>query len=322
VRDLAAGTDGSLWFWAATKKQARVYRWSAGQAQSSLLGTDVLDTGPQGDPVLVTDSNNDAWLGINTTLIHAAGAGAVSSVTLPAISDNIGVEAYRPPEIKGLHVIAGLGTWKNDIGIVTSASTNAFIYDITTAHFTELLLPDGYEALSTAFLADGTMVIGLRSLSTGRPDTVAFYGTPTAASPAAPVLQSIADSSTARAVSSGVVMGNELPSIVTSPSGAPELLAASSTDRLDSELGGAVELSPGQFIVGTQTGVSLIDSSSGATAQRATYPAVDCLPATPEGATPTSSCPEVPVAIATMSGKAFALVRVPTGTSLVQLNLQ
>jgi hypothetical protein len=140
---------------------------------------------------------------------------------VPAPIDNAAAEAYRPPELKGVHAIEGVGvSASGQVALALSASSQVSVFAPTTGSFSALALPPSTSANSVAFTSDGVLVAGLTNYQTQLMNQVfvSALGRST--------VGSISDSSAVVADGTSVVVGGQAPTVLSGLASAAESQSA------------------------------------------------------------------------------------------------
>ncbi len=159
----APGDAAGAWAWSASATDSRVWHVDgAGKSGSWSLGSDAEVRAPASQPAMAA-CGDQAWLGVNHTLIHLDSAsGVVARFRLPETSPIAAVDAYRPPSLQGVAAIDAVACDGTHVAVAVSDATTGLVFDPGTKQFTTVALPDGYEAVSVALAANGRVAFGAR----------------------------------------------------------------------------------------------------------------------------------------------------------------
>ncbi|HZU72463.1 MAG TPA: hypothetical protein VE990_06790 [Acidimicrobiales bacterium] len=164
---VADPSGDAVWWWAVGEdRQARVYRFSATDHRlaSWPLGdaeVDGLESGIQYG--IAVGPSGVVWVGANLKLARLDTAtGAVRVIDVPVMAPQQPSHPQGPPQTANLHPIAGAAVGDGgQVALATAGATAIPIYDPANNSFRQLVLPAGFGATDVAYLADGTLAVGL-----------------------------------------------------------------------------------------------------------------------------------------------------------------
>lgn len=303
----ASESDISIFFWNASTKV--LLRNSLGSPNG--LGLTLGDV----SALAVAPSDGTVWVGIDSELFSLTVAGGqVSSVMVPAPSDNQAAEQSRPPQLVGTHQIQDLAVSSaGNVAIAMAASNSVDFYNVSSGTFSQSLLPPSDEPTKLAYLPNGSLGVATNDWNDGAGslDHVDVI------SPSNSVIQIQADSG-ALAVSGDQLIsysgsepqidvtdiGNaQASSVAPNPTTTPEATAVSfSTGSARQAEAQDIASIPGtnDILIPSTSGFIMVDSTNGSSSALV-LPPVDCssigFPPSPDGQpTPTSiSCQDRPV---------------------------
>lgn len=165
IRTMAADDHDGAWAWLAGPKGARlVHLTSAGVETSISVPGEFGSSAPMPQALAVCDGQ--VWAGIGRQVVRFDQAGRAHAIDLPDSQPIPGIDAHRPPELRGLAQVSHLAC--ADSGVLAGLTNSADAFAITDAADTirPIPLPAGHQLTALASAADGSAVLAVQEPGT------------------------------------------------------------------------------------------------------------------------------------------------------------
>lgn len=171
-------TTSGLWYLAGTSTDVSLFHWngSTSQLTSYSLGSPQTNTALIiGAEVGLAVTAGEVWVGSRDTLFELdTDTGNITSVAVPAPTENPYVESHRPASIRGFHGIESIAVSpaNGDVAVAMEGAQSVAVYDPTSGTFSSVELPDSDAPVSVAYASDGTLAVSAVAWPSGREGVV------------------------------------------------------------------------------------------------------------------------------------------------------